>query len=128
MQVTNTRNQPQLLASTAGVAVTIQPGETLELHGELLRIALDRGCVPTSETSAAPSTEAEPEPEPEATTEVVSTEQIQAAIQTLIDRGDQSAFTSQGKPRVRDVVVVLGTEVTREQVEVAFEAMPRGTA
>lgn len=116
MQVTNTRTRDILLSSTSGVTRSVPVGATVDLQGEMLRMALQAGCTPTSETSA----KLEPVPTPG---EEISVERIQAAIQTLIDRGDQSAFTSQGKPRVRDVVVVLGAEVTREEVERAFETM-----
>ncbi len=116
MQVINPTPKPMLLSSTAGVSKTLQPDTPTEVDGLLLQLALRQGCRPVDSSGrSAPATVVASD---------VTDEQIREAIHELIERNDPMTFTSLGKPRVRDVAVVVGAEVSRDQVERVFESMP----
>jgi hypothetical protein len=117
-----TTQQPVRLASTSGAVTWVYPGSPRELGGELLRMALEAGCVPEGQASA---TEQVP-PTPAALLSTLSKiEQIQGAIQDLIKRNKAEAFTSNGVPRVKDVSALLGYDVNRVEVETAFSLLAK---
>jgi hypothetical protein len=111
-------DRPTRLATTGGGVRILTPGQEYDLEGEFLRMALAAGAVPATGESAPA-----PEPPKAAASDLDRAELIRQTIDELIDRGDDSAFTSNGQPRVREVAVILGDEVTKDEVEAVFATM-----
>ena len=115
-------NKPTRLATTSGAVLWLAANEEREMGGDLLKLAYEAGCLPVIEEEQ----EQEQGAVLEFGIEAARSERlarVQAAIRELMERGDETAFTSTGQPRVREVAVILGDEVTRSEVEDAFAAM-----
>ena len=102
------------VALTTGRVFILAPNQERELTGDALQVALERGCQPV-----APQQEEVPPAPPEESREA----RVEAAIRELMARGDETAFTSSGTPRVREVAVILGDEVTKGEIDEVFAAM-----
>lgn len=100
------------VALTTGRVFILAPNQERELTGDALQIALEGGCRPVAPQKEAP-------PTPVETREA----RIEAAIRELMARGDEGAFTSTGTPRVREVAVIVGEELTKGEIDEVFAAM-----
>ena len=117
-------NKRTRLATTSGAVRWLEANEERELDGDLLQLAYKVGCLPVTE-------EVEEQEQEQGTVlefgiEAARAERlarVQTAIRELMERGDESAFTSNGQPRVREVAVILGDEITKGEIEAAFAAM-----
>ena len=95
----------------------LEPNEERELQGDLLQLAYEAGCAPAAVAEPEVAVRS-PFPSPDERAELV-----EAAIRELMERGDPTAFTSAGMPRVREVAVILGDEATKAEIETVFAAM-----
>jgi hypothetical protein len=106
------------LATTSGHVLWLGPNEERELAGDLLQLAYENGCTRVESAPVAEAPAPAPFPSPDE-----RVEQVEAAIRELMERGDSTAFTSAGMPRVREVAVILGDETTKAEIETVFAAM-----
>ncbi len=123
-------NRRVRLASTWGAIRWMEPNEERDFEGPWLKLAVEAGCkkvvAPPKEEAPSKNTAGEAIVTPDLNLESVLEERkarIQAAIRELVERGDESAFTSTGQPRVREVAVIIGGEVTKRDIEDAFASM-----
>lgn len=106
------------LATTFGSVMQLAAGEERNLEGEFLRLALSLGATSVEQRS-------KPQPIPTPAVEPTSSREdlVRVAIEELITRNDPRAFTSLGVPRVSEVAVILGDEVTKAEVDAVFRKM-----
>jgi len=99
--------------SLFGNIITFQPGKPLEVAECDVRACKDRGCVPADKV--------------EAVVEAMDRmEEITGAIQTLLDEGDDTNFTSMGDPKVKPIERILGYDISAEERNQAWE-LTRGS-
>lgn len=106
------------LATTGGHVLWLGPDEERELEGDLLQLAYEKGCT----RQGAPSAQVLPVADDDAEADERK-ELLESAIRELMERGDPSAFTGSGMPRVREVAVIFGDEVTKAEVDAVFLGM-----
>ena len=104
------------LATAYGHVMLLHPNEQRELEGAMLQLAISQGCALITGNPAMTDVKIEQSDEERQ-------ELIRAAIDELIDRGREEDFTSAGMPRVREVAVIIGDEVTKDEVETVFNSM-----
>lgn len=108
-------NRKVYLSSTAGVSVSLKPGETRSIPALLREDALNAGCTIAEEpNSILLPVEVNPQDR---------IDQIVEAIRTIADRGDKTDFTMSGKPRLSSVRMATGLDVTIAELNSAMESM-----
>jgi len=96
--------------SLNGSIILFMPGQIVEVDGRDVRACTDRGCVPADKVEAVVET-------------MDRVEEIAAAIQTLLDEGDEKNFTSMGDPKVKPIERVLGYDITASERDAAWQAL-----
>ena len=107
----------QMIANELGIAVRFEAGVPQELHPELEGIALAHGIAPAE--NVAPVTPAVDE---------VTVEAVVAAIDTLLEKGDAKAFTTDGEPKLAAIRAIAGKTVTdalRDEAWAIVKARPQ---
>lgn len=117
MKFRSPTDQPLQIGLTSGHTVVITP-EGNDVAAMFRREAIARGAVPVGipgaeETLAAlnGTADAPAADRPQA---------IQAALQAMLDGGEEGDFTGEGKPNLVKLKSRLGFAVTREEVDAAW--------
>ena len=93
--------------SLNGTTILFNPGQPVEVDERDVPACKDRGCVPADKVQAVVET-------------LDRNEEIAAAIQTLLDEGDERNFTSMGDPKVKPIERVLGYDITAAERDAAW--------
>jgi hypothetical protein len=104
------------LASTTGVAVTLQPFEVRDIPRSLYKMALRAGCKPADEAAA---------PEPELTNFQADRDEVKRAIRKLVEEGDAEKFTASGRPKIAYVRGMCGLTVSVTLSNEVFDEVMR---
>jgi hypothetical protein len=93
--------------SLSGAIILFNPGQPIEVDECDVPACKDRGCIPADKVQAVVET-------------LDRNEEIAAAIQTLLDEGDEKNFTSMGDPKVKPIERVLGYDITAAERDAAW--------
>ena len=93
--------------SLNGAIILFNPGQPVEVDECDVPACKDRGCIPADKVQAVVET-------------LDRNEEIAAAIQTLLDEGDEKNFTSMGDPKVKPIERVLGYDITAAERDAAW--------
>jgi hypothetical protein len=96
--------------SLNGSIILFMPGQPVEVSERDVRACKDRGCVPADKVEAVVET-------------MDRIEEITNAIQTLLDEGDESNFTSMGDPKVKPIERILGYDITASERDAAWKSL-----
>jgi hypothetical protein len=102
-------NRPVRISTTAGVVLSLKPGEVRYVQPFMATRAASAGC--------AVGASEEPKPDPERAA------QLREVVQMLIDEGNPDHFTSNGRPRLNIVRAMLDFEPSTREVGEAFDAL-----
>jgi hypothetical protein len=97
----------------------IAAGEKLELQDYFLADAASKGLnVATGGTTISQAANEQKNPQPDPT---VTVDEIVDAIKLVMMTGDNSKLTGGGSPRVKAVEEILGQDITRGQLDEAWD-------
>lgn len=101
---------PLHLALTSGHTFVV-PHDGVEVPAVFQAEALSKGAVPA---------EGETSPAPASLNVAVRTEAVEAALRAMLDSGDESEFTADGKPNLAKLKNRVGFTVSREEADAAW--------
>lgn len=105
-----------LAIARAGINSVLEAGVAGNVHAFLVEDFLAAGAVTVEGEGSKPA------PTPAAPAKPTD-EEIQAAIQSLLDEGKDKAFGADGKPKVRSVEGVLGRNIDAADRDRVWDAM-----
>lgn len=114
IKITAPKGQAVRIASTTGVVVYLQPGESRTVQNYFAVLAAEAGCsVLAVEDNAEVAVEAP---------QFDKAAELQAAVKQLTEEGDPANFTASAKPRKAAVQALVDFDFTASELTQAFEA------
>jgi len=111
------------IASLSGQSVWFEAGVAQEVPPLIVDECIAAGAYPVGKQPQINKSVAEPAPlavEMDEVSEEDRAMEIAAAIEQLMNKGDDKAFSKNGEPRVRSIEKILGYDITSKQRDTAW--------
>lgn len=118
MKVTAPSKHSVRLASTNGVVIRIEAGESRNVPAGLATKAAEQGC----KVEPVKDEDDEDPDKAQVQDDVERLKELQRAVDTVVERGDPEDFTATGRPKKVAVSKETTVEFSSQELNSAFEA------